>query len=306
MFAASILQAQTIDKAKLLFEEKKPDESQKLLLTIKEGQKEFADARYYLGRIAFDKQAYDDAEEYFEEAIDANDKVADYHYWYGNTLGTIARDANVMKQGILAPKIKDAFEKTVALDPKNMDAHWGLIGFYTQAPGFMGGSWEKAEETASRIMKINKAEGLRALGTVYERQEKFAEAETQFLLAYKEDPKYVYNLTNFYSKQKKLDKAFGLIEEVMKKNPQDMVAIYQFGRLSAINGQKFDQGESCLLKYLAYQPAKNEPGHGGANMRLAQIKEKRGNKAEAKKLYETALKLDPTLKEAKEGLERMK
>ena len=40
-------------------------------------------------------------------------------------------------------------------------------------------------------------------------------------------------------------------------------------------------------------------------MRLAQIKEKKGQKAEAKKLFETALKEDGTLKEAKEGLERL-
>jgi hypothetical protein len=40
-------------------------------------------------------------------------------------------------------------------------------------------------------------------------------------------------------------------------------------------------------------------------MRLAQIKEKRGNKVEAKKLFETALKQDGSLKEAKEGLERV-
>lgn len=40
-------------------------------------------------------------------------------------------------------------------------------------------------------------------------------------------------------------------------------------------------------------------------LRLAQIKEKEGYKAEAKKLYEIALKLDGSLKEAKEGLERV-
>jgi hypothetical protein len=41
-------------------------------------------------------------------------------------------------------------------------------------------------------------------------------------------------------------------------------------------------------------------------MRLGQIEEKKGNKAEAKKLYELALKTDPTLKDAQEGLQRLK
>jgi len=39
---------------------------------------------------------------------------------------------------------------------------------------------------------------------------------------------------------------------------------------------------------------------------LAQIKEKQGKKEEARKLYELALKTDASLKEAKEGLERVK
>lgn len=296
---------QVIDQAKKLYEEKKWDQARKLLTPIKEGHKDYADARYWLGRIEFNQQNLDEAEEYLEEAIEANDKVADYHYWYGSVLGNIAQKANTIKQGMLAPKIKDSFEKTVALDPNNMSAHWGLIEFYTQAPGFMGGSWEKAEATAKSIGKIKKAEGYRAVGVVMERQEKFVEAEKQYELAYKEDPLYVYNLSNFYVKQKKNDKAFALFEEQLKRNPEDMMAGYQVGKLSATTGQKLDMGEKHLMKYLSYQPKENEPSHAGANMRLAQIKEKKGNKPEAKKLFETALKMDPSLKEAKEGLERV-
>jgi hypothetical protein len=83
------------------------------------------------------------------------------------------------------------------------------------------------------------------------------------------------------------------------------MATYQIGKTSALSGQRLERGEVCLKKYLTYQPQKNEPSHAGANMRLAQIMEKAGKKTEAKKLYEAALKGDATLKEAKEGLERV-
>ena len=56
---------------------------------------------------------------------------------------------------------------------------------------------------------------------------------------------------------------------------------------------------------MTHTPVKNEPSHAGANMRLAQIHEKKGTNKEAKRLYEVALKADDTLKEAKEGLERV-
>jgi tetratricopeptide (TPR) repeat protein len=306
LFISSLTYGQSLEKAKKLFEEKKLEEAQKLLLAVDDDQKDYAEAQYYLGRIAFNGKAYDDAEDFFEEAIDTNDKVADYHYWYGSTLGQIATDANTLRQGMLAPKIKDSFEKTIALDPKNIDAHWGLVEFYTKAPGFMGGSWDKATQTASGIMKINKAEGYRALGIINERQEKFAEAESQFVQAYKTDPLYVHQLANFYVRQKRYDKALAPFEENYKKDPNDMSSAYQIGRICAISGQKLDVGESCLTKYLSYQPKEKEPSIAAANMRLALIKEKKGNKPEAKKLYETALKMDSNLKEAKEGLERVK
>ena len=261
---------------------------------------------YDLGRTAFEKKQFEDAEDYFEEAIDQNDQVADYHYWYGAAMGEIAKDANIMTQGMMAPKIKEAFEKTVQLDPKNLEAYWGLVEFYTHAPGFMGGSWQKADETARTIMKIKKAEGYRALGVVNERQDKWSEAETNFMQAYHHDVSYYNHLSNFYIRRKQYDKAFAITEEAIKRNQEDMLAAYQMGRICAASGQKLDVGESCLIKYLAYQPKADEPRHAAANMRLAQIKEKKGNKPEAKKFYEAALKLDPSMKEAKEGLARVR
>jgi len=84
-----------------------------------------------------------------------------------------------------------------------------------------------------------------------------------------------------------------------------MLAQYQLGRASAISGQKLDRGEECLKKYLTYTLKANEPSHAGANMRLGQTQEKKGNKLEAKKRFEAALKQDNTLKEAKEGLQRV-
>jgi len=294
-----------IEQAKTLYEQGKLEQVKKLLSPVGEKEADFAAAQYYLGRVAFDEKKYDDASDYFEEAVEANDKVADYHNWLGNTYGTIAQDANVFKQGMLAPKMKKAWENAIALDAKNLDARTSLIQYYLQAPGFMGGSVDKAKEVANQIIKIQPAEGHRQLGNVYMHEKKTAEAEKEFIEMAKADPAYVSGLANFYTGQKQYDKAFTLFEEALKKNPDDYISIYQIGKTSALSGQKLDRGEECLKKYLTYTPKQNEPSHAGANMRLAQIKEKKGSKAEAKKLFETALKMDNNLKEAKEGLERV-
>lgn len=304
-FCVNAIAQPKIEQAKGLYEQGKLEQVKKLLAPIGEKDADYAAARYYLGRVAFDEKNYDDASDYFEEAVEANDKVADYHNWLGNTYGTIAQDANVLKQGMLAPKMKKAWENAIALDAKNLDARTSLIQYYLQAPGFMGGSVDKAKEVANQIIKIKPAEGHRQLGNVYMHEKKTAEAEKEFIEMTKVDPAYVSGLANFYTGQKQYDKAFTLFEEVLKKNPDDYISIYQLGKTSALSGLKLDRGEECLKKYLTYSPKQNEPSHAGANMRLAQIKEKKGSKAEAKKLFEIALKMDSNLKEAKEGLERI-
>jgi tetratricopeptide (TPR) repeat protein len=295
----------TIEKASALLKEKKYAEAKKLLSPIQKADKSFADARYYLGRIAYAEDKLDDAEEFFEEAIGVNSKVAEYHFWLGNTWGRMAQDANMIKQGMLAPKIKVEFEKTVELDPTNTSAYHGLIGFYSQAPGFMGGSMEKAYECADKIKKLKFAEGCRAKANLYVGEKKIEDAEKEWKAAVKADESYFAGLILFYTNQKKFNSAFTALDESLKKNPDNMSVAYQYGRTSAISGERLQQGEDFLKKYLSYKPKETEPSHAGANMRLGQILEKKGNKTEAKKFFQSAVQQDPNLKEAKEGLERV-
>lgn len=296
---------QSVDNARKLWESKKSAEAKAMLRGIKEENKEYADAQYWLGFIAYSESDFDTAEEYFESAIDANDKKAEYHNWYGNTLGAIAGKSNMLKQGMLAPKMKSAWETAVSLKPDYIDPRISLIQYYLQAPSMMGGSVDKAIEMANQIKKLKPAEGYRQMGNIYYREEKYAEAEKEFIAMANADKTYESALANYYVNQKQYAKAFGLYEKTLAQHPDDMLAAYQFGKVSALSGERLDKGEAYLRNYLVYTPKPNEPSHAGAHMRLAQIAEKRGNKAEAKKLFETALKGDGSLKEAKEGLERV-
>lgn len=295
-----------IEKADALLKAKKYEEAKKLLTPIKEGDKDYAAARYYLGRIAYGEQKLDDAIDLFEEAIEANGKIADYHVWYGNAIGSAIQDANVFKQGMMAPKIKTAYEKAVELDPKNLVAYQGLIAYYSQAPSMMGGGKDKAYATADKLKKVNMAAGCRAKAGIYVSDKKIVEAEQEWKEAVKAEPANFSGLIQFYTNQKKYSSAFATLDEALKKTPDDMLLGYQYGRTSALSGERLAQGEAYLTKYLSYKPKETEPSLAGANMRLGQILEKKGNKPEAKKYFQTAVQLDPNMKEAKEGLERVK
>lgn len=97
--------------------------------------------------------------------------------------------------------------------------------------------------------------------------------------------------------------AQALMDEAMKKE-ENVIHYYWYGKISALHGLKLEKGEDSLRKYLLHQPKGDEPTLAAAHMRLGQIKERQGNKAEAKAEFALALKLDNKLDAAKEGLER--
>lgn len=302
---ASIGFSQSISTGIKQYQSEQYESAARVFKGIDDDHGDYAEAQYYLGRIAFEKENYDDAQDYFEEAIDHNDNNANYHYWYGNSVGIVARDANVIKQGFLAPKIKSAYEKAVELDPKMIDAHWGLVEYYTQAPGFMGGSWEKATQTAKQISTLDKERGHQAMATVFLRQEKYDDAEREYKELLKIDKKYVLNLGYFYQGQKQFDKAFELFSQEYDKDNTNHAALYQIGRTSAMSGKRTELGIKSLKQYLNIADKKATPSHAAANMRLGMIYEKSGKKELAKQYYKKSLAEDANMKLAKEGLKRL-
>ena len=263
-----------VQQAKILFEQNKNDQVKKILTPITDKDVDFAAAQYYLGRVAYEEKKFDDATDFFEEAVEVSGTVADYHYWLGNAYRDKAMDSNMLSQAMLASKMKKAWENAAALDAKNIDARVSLVEFYIGAPEFMGGSIDKAKEVANQIGKLNTVESSRQMGNI-------ANAEKEY------------------------DKAITLFEIVLKENLEDYPSMYQLGKASALSGHKMERGEECLKKYMGYTPQQGEASHAVANMRLGQIKEKMGKKGEAKQLYQLALKADDSLKEAKLGLERV-
>ena len=91
----------------------------------------------------------------------------------------------------------------------------------------MGGSWEKAEETANTIKRLDVIEGHDALATVYTRQEKYDLAEKEYIAASKIDDKRLLTLGYFYQGREHYDKAYGDIEKAYAKDSANLGALYQ-------------------------------------------------------------------------------
>src|SRR6266511_505012 len=103
------------------------------------------------GRTALRLGDPDKAVEVFEQLVKMTPNSSEAHLLLGEAYGRQARQASMFRAPGLASKTRTEFETAVKLDPNNIEARSALIDYYVMAPGFMGGSYEKAFEQAQEI-----------------------------------------------------------------------------------------------------------------------------------------------------------
>lgn len=245
----------------------------------------------------------------FERAMKAEPNEAVYHFWFGRATGEQAQRANALRQPGLARRTKGEFEKAVALDSTYIPAREGLLRYYLAAPGFLGGSIERAREQAGAIAKINAYRGGLAHANV-----SVAAKDTASLIRTHEGlvAEYPDSVTphlalfNVQMARKQWAQAWGALDRLERVRPDLPVVRYALGRAAAESGEQLERGEAALGRYLQHAPMPNEPSLAAAHWRLGMIAERRGDAVTARKEYQTATGLDPNLKQAKEALAKLK
>jgi tetratricopeptide (TPR) repeat protein len=288
--------SQDLNPGKKLLAERKWNEASAEFAKFGKDTPGYADSRYFLGIIHTRKKEFEMAETYLKEAISLNGNNADYHVALGSLLGEIAVNSNVIKQGMLAPRIKNEFEIAARLDPNNLESRWMLVNYYIRAPKFMGGDVEKGKKVADEIMKLNPAEGNSAWGTIWRSEKRNDLAEKNFQTAITLAPdsiKYYYSLARFFEAIPNTDKALETSQKIVKKFPAHRMAYLQIGRLTANSGKMMEEGEKSLNEFIRLTPDKKDRNLANAWYYMGMIEKKRGNAANAKKHLETALRLNP-------------
>jgi tetratricopeptide (TPR) repeat protein len=266
---------------------------------------------YKTGRAALDSSKADDAVKSFEKAVKLEDTNALYHLWLGNALGTVAQKASVLRQPFLAKRVKSEFERTVQLDGTIIDGHDGLMQFYLQAPGIMGGSIGKAKEQAEAIAVINPLRGHYARAAIANHEKDAAGAEREYRAAateFADSLGAVATLANLLATTNRGDEAFAVLDKYLARKPGDLSALMAVGRTAAISGRQLDRGEQALRTVLETPGVGTDPklpSPASAHYRLGDIAAKRGTKDQARKEYERALELNPRLEAAKRALKAL-
>lgn len=304
-----------------------------------------AEALYALGRIKLDTGDSEGALQFGQKVVALDASKAKYHYLLAGANGQMAEHAGVFKQLGLARSFRREAEQALALDPNYIEARFGLMEFYWQAPGIIGGDKKKAYAMAQEIQRLNPARGFLALAELATKEKEFTKAGELYFKAGEADPSNYnvllsisgysasdrqkkYDLAEKYAREGlKLDPgragaysilaivyALGerwsdldaLLAQAEKNVPDDWNPHYQAARILYNSGKDLPRAERYFRKYLTQEPEGNSPHWAAAYWRLGLVLEKQGHKPEAIAEIETALKLEPNFEPAKKDLRRLK
>jgi tetratricopeptide (TPR) repeat protein len=261
------------------------------------------------GQTLFRAGDLDGAAEALEQAVELAPNDAEAHHLLGATYGRQAQAASMFGKMRLAGKIKDEFERAVALAPETLDYRESLLQFYAAAPAVAGGGVDKARAQAAEIAKRDAVRGDLAFAMVARVEGKPDEAMARLQAAYAkrpDDARLGVQIGLLLQEQKRYDEAFAHFQRMVARDPEALGAWYQLGRTAVLAKTRLADGEAALRKYLAGTPGPQDPPLAAAHWRLGMVYELMKKVAEARAEYEAALKLDPAHAESKAALKNLK
>jgi len=182
-------------------------------------------ASFQAGRNYFMLGDYKKASEAFQKALALEPGNSQFALWLGRSFGRRAETALPFSAPKYASKARGYFEKAVALDPHNEEALSGLFDYYLEAPGFLGGGYDKAETIAQRIAERNPAEGQFAQARLADRRRQFDTPAEQV--------GRVLDLARYLAKRGRIQEseaAFDKAEQLAPNSPKVAVARAQIFR----------------------------------------------------------------------------
>jgi tetratricopeptide (TPR) repeat protein len=232
-----------------------------------------ANAKAYglAGKDQFMLGDYKKASEAFERAFALEPANADYALWLGRSFGRRAETASPFFASSYASKARGYFEKAVSLDPNSEEALSDLFDCYLEAPGFLGGGFDKADGIAKRIAEQNPAQGQFAEAQLADRRKQFDTAEDHLRQAMELTPRKVrrvLDLARYLAKRGRISEseaAFNHAQELAPDAPE-----VNFVRAQTYIEQKrnLDQAKALLQQYLRSNLTPDDPSREKAEKLL--------------------------------------
>jgi Flp pilus assembly protein TadD len=226
-----------------------------------------------LGKSYFMLGEYKKAAEVFERAtaLDPNNSV--YFHWLGKAQGRRAETASPFTAPSYASKARQAFEKSVELDGKNIEAINDLFSYYLEAPGFLGGGLNKAEALAKRIQGIDPIEYHYAMAQIADKRRDYRTAESHFRRAFELAPRQVgrvIDLAKYLSIHGKEQESDALFAQAAKLAPDEPRVMFERAQYYIRTKRNLTEAKALLERYLKAPLSPDDPPRAEAERLLKQ------------------------------------
>jgi tetratricopeptide (TPR) repeat protein len=221
-----------------------------------------AATNFLIGRDYFGLGDWKQSTTFLLKATQEEPKNSEYMDWLGRVYGKRAEAAHLLAAPGFATKARESFERAVELDPKNSEALSDLFDFYLNAPGFMGGGYEKALNISNKMGAIDPPEAYTEKARLAQKHNEAAAAEANLRQAVAAQPTEVGHLValaKFLANQgrtQESDEIFSIAEKIDPTAPR-----LWYARADVLIKQQRDlnQARALLEKYLQAPITPDDP-----------------------------------------------
>lgn len=230
-------------------------------------------------------------------------------YALGRAYGQQAIAASVFKKVGLATKTKEQLLKAVELDPQLFDARNALMHFYLIAPGFAGGSVDKAKALAADVQARQPEHAKLLRFAVAAHDEDWAAAERELASVKAGDDRVLQReLRNGWMRvggdlieRKSFAKAKAVFETVQRDHPQHAAGPYGLARVALLTQQP-DEALRLLERCRTLDGADRLPLDHRIGLALMDKRDKAGAKAALERFVQNKRANPRNVEDAKKRL----
>ena len=227
-----------------------------------------------MGRNYYGLGDFKKATEVLEKAAALEPENSEVYLWLGRSYGRRAETSSMLTAPGFATKARQFFERAAQLNPNNLDAQSDLFEYYLEAPGFLGGGFDKASATAAQISRLNAAEGYLAQAKLAEKRKEFSRAEAHLRRAVELAPQQVgrfIDLARLFTKQGRYHDADLSLAKAEQIEPNSPRLMFAKADLYIKSKRNLDVARDLLKRYLNSTLTPDDPPRADAEKLLKQV-----------------------------------
>jgi tetratricopeptide (TPR) repeat protein len=250
-------------------------EYQKSLDLLKEANDKDSETFQLMGQDYFMLGEYKRATEELDRALALGSPTAQLYMWLGRAYGRRAETSSPFTAPGYASHAQKMFEKAVELDITNKDAVGDLFDYYMNAPGFLGGGLNKAEDLARRLSAHDPAEGFYLKAQIDDKRKQYDAAEQSLRRALELTPKQVgrvLDLAHYLSKRGRTKESDALFDKAISMGPEDPEVLFVRAESYIESRRNLEDARTLLQRYLRSPLTPDNPPRERAQELLAKAR----------------------------------